>query len=378
MSLSNTRVTLLTITALLATSACGGNGAVPSNAVTAGNAGLQASGSGITPDDNTSILKKLTKDVVIGSTVDPKNGDMAPHSLVVAKTTYGLKKGDLLVCNYEDSTGTAGNGTTVEVLADKPGSAPKTFAQSSLMKGCDGNAITSGNQTYAIGASGTGLVPIDQKGKIGKVIGPITAPFANGDAFPGGLYTPEDIFTSDSTGHVFSIGLGNYGQKKLIEVAKGFDVNGKTGWSELDAAGFAYYPKKDVLYITDGVDNTVVAFSHASNLLEKDEIVVQKGGKTFKCLHPTTTCGSLVLAGSPLNAPEAAAILPNGNLVVANTAGGNTLVELTPTGTVLDTEVVDTSKTQGIYGIVATGTNDTNTRIFFSDVNGNNVQELEP
>jgi len=32
----------------------------------------------------------------------------------------------------------------------------------------------------------------------------------------------------------------------------------------------------------DGVDNTFVAISNASNLLEKNEIVVQPGGKKFK------------------------------------------------------------------------------------------------
>ena len=45
----------------------------------------------------------------------------------------------------------------------------------------------------------------------------------------------------------------------------------------------------DTLYIVDGVDNTIVAVSNASNLLEKDEIVVQPGGKKFKCAYPTKT-----------------------------------------------------------------------------------------
>jgi hypothetical protein len=120
-----------------------------------------------------------------------------------------------------------------------------------------------------------------------------------------------------------------------------------------------------------------VEFTNATDLGYKNEIIVEKGGKKFKCLHPQTTCGKLIYSGAPLHAPEAAAILPNGNLIVANTLGGNTLVELTPKGTVLDTKVIDRSKTQGIFGLVARGSNDNNTVLFFSDTNGNNVQELK-
>ena len=63
--------------------------------------------------------------------------------------------------------------------------------------------------------------------------------------------------------------------------------------------------------------------------------------------------------------------------VVANTHGGNTLVELTPTGQILDTRVVDKRNTAGIYGLAATGTTDSNTKIFFTDTNTNQLYELE-
>jgi hypothetical protein len=140
-----------------------------------------------------------------------------------------------------------------------------------------------------------------------------------------------------------------------------------------------YNPSIDTLYIVDGVTNTLVAFSNASKLLDKDEIVVGSSGKTFQCKYPKTTCGSLVYSGSPLNAPMASALLPNGNLVVANTQGtANTLVELTPAGQVLDTEVVDSGSTQGVFGLVAGGTKDSNTVLYYTDTNSNSVHELEP
>jgi len=109
----NNRVLLLTAGALLATSACGGNTAVPSG-VAGSNSGSQVSsasrasagGSSVVPNDTTSILKKLTKDVEIGfDSRSEKMADMGPHAISLVHSTFGLKKGQLLACNFEDSAG---------------------------------------------------------------------------------------------------------------------------------------------------------------------------------------------------------------------------------------------------------------------------------
>jgi hypothetical protein len=73
----------------------------------------------------------------------------------------------------------------------------------------------------------------------------------------------------------------------------------------------------------------------------------------------------------------ASALLPNGNLIVANTRGGNKLVELTPTGKILDTKTIDTSSTAHIFGLLATGTSDSDTVLFYTDTQTNTLQELE-
>jgi hypothetical protein len=382
MSPFTNRAALLLVGTLLAASACSGNGTVPSSPSSAGSAASQFSGAdsnGASPDDNTSILKKLTKQIVIGSTVDPTNGDTGPHGLAVAPTTYGLKKGQLVVCNFADSSGAAGKGTTIDVLDPTTGATPTTFAQSSKIQGCAGDATTTGDGVYAAGLTSGEVVGFTNKGKKGKTYGsPFVAPLSIVDASNANLYAAEYIFASDAnTGSIISFSINLYGNPKPTEIATGFAVNKASGWNVLGPSGLAYYPKKDILYIADGVDNTVVAFSHASELLVKDEIVVKPGGKTFTCKYPKTTCGTLVKAGKPLKAPEAMTVLPNGNLIVANTQGGNTLVEMTPTGKVLDTKVVDTNETAAIFGLVATGSNDTNTALFFTDANANNLQELE-
>jgi hypothetical protein len=377
----NNRVLMLTAGALFATSACGGNATVPSGVLSAPGA------SSAVPNDSISILKKLTKDVEIGSTVDPKNGDMGPRAISLARATFGLKKGQLVVCNFDDSAGTVGKGTTIEVLNPDPHSKPVTFTQSAKLEGCDGDAITATNQVYGAGLV-SGLVSrFNQDGQLEKSHGsPVEAPFADADAFCGEAYAPEDIYIGDSkTGSVVKLAFVpvSSGNVRLTQVITGFGINKGSGWSVLGPSGIQYNSQKtgslcnDTLYIVDGVDNTVVAVSNASNLLEKNEIVVQPGGKKFKCAHPTKTCATLVYSGAPLNAPVASALLPNGNLIVANTQGGNTLVELTPAGKILDTKTIDTSTTADVFGLLATGTSDSNTVLFYTDTKTNTLQELE-
>jgi len=336
---------------------------------------------GATPDDTTSILNKLTKDVVIGSTVDPTNGDTGPRSIGVVRANYGLKKGEIVVCNFADKNGNAGKGTTLELFSPAPSSQPVTFVQSSKIQGCDGSTTTLGNDVYAGGLTSKDVTGWSNTGKLVRTVGaPFKSPLSTVEASASNFYAAEYIFGSDAvTGGIVSWSVNNYGNPKPLEVATGFKVNKSAGWSALGPSGLSYYPKKDELFIADGVTNTVVYFTHAGELLVKDEIVVQPDGKTFKCKYPGSRnpCGKLVKAGSPLNAPSAMTVLPNGNVIVANTAGGNTLVELTPSGKVLATKVIDTHSTQGIFGLLAIGTNDTNTALYYTDTNDGNLHELE-
>lgn len=375
----------LSAAALVALAACNGSSAIPPGATAGGIQPPLGTAQGITPDDSTSILKKLTKDVVIGSTVDSKNGDMGPRGLALVQQGYGgLKKGQVTLCNFEDSSGKAGNGTSIEVFNPKPGK-PTSLTQNSKIQGCASTSVSNNNDVYAAGATSGLLVSFSPTGKLLKTYGSpnFKQPFSNFDAscahakgFCG--YSAEYMFTADSmTGAITSFSINRYGNKKLLQVIQGFDVNKKSGWSTLGPSGLAYNANKDVLYVADGVDNVVDSFNNASELLVKGEIIVKPGGKTFTCKYPSTTCGKVVLSGKPLNAPVAMTLLSNGNLIVANSAGGNTLVEVTPAGTVLATKVVDKSKTAGVFGLLAIGSNDTNAALFYTDANDNNLHELE-
>jgi hypothetical protein len=374
---------LIVAPAFCALAACGGNGAVPNGAPGGANAASQFSSfdsSVATPAKSGSVLKKLKKDVVIGTTTDPTNGDTGARGLTIVKSNYGeLKSGELAYCDFENKSGTAGQGTTIDLMGAKTGSSPSTFAENSDIEGCDDVAISDGDAVYGAGATSGDVEEFSENGKATKTYGsPIEVPFADADAFCHEAYRPENIFVGDSKdGNIVKFGINVYGSPKELQIISGFAVGKGSGWSVLGPSGLQYDGCKDTLYIVDGADNTIVSVQHVSALLEKDEIVVKKGGKTFDCKYPHTSCATLVYSGKPLDAPVASALLPNGNLIVANTQGGNTLVELSSAGKVLDTKVVDKSSTAGIFGLVAAGSS-SDTTLFFTDTNTNNLQELEP
>ena len=381
----NARIALAAV-AVLAASACSLGSAV----APAPPSSLTPLSRAAAPGDSTSILKQLKRNVVIGSSVDSGNGDKGPRGVSLVHFTYGLKKNQLAVCNFENAAGSAGKGTTVEIFDPKPGSSPTSLAQSAKLEGCSDTVVDTNNGVWATAVTSGLLDAIGSSGTVtGMPIKTLPRPFYLTDAscktalpplvqpqFCG--YSAEYLFTSDAaTGSIVSFSINYYGNPHPTQVATGFAVNKKAGWTRLGPSGLAYSSKKDELYIADGVTNTVVLFTHASELLVKNEIVVKPDGKTFVCKYQKTTCGKLILAGKPLDSPVAMALLPNGNLVVANGAGGNTLVELTTTGTVLATKVVDKGKTSGVFGIVAAGKNDTDTTLFYADANDNNLHELE-
>jgi hypothetical protein len=390
MSTFNNRTRLLVAAIILAASGCGGSSAIPAGGSYSAQEVVASAGSSAAVD-TTSILKKLKKDVEIGSTVDSKNGDTGPRAISLVVSSFGLKKGQLLVCNFDDSAGTAGKGSTIEVLDPTPNSKPRTFAQTNRIEGCDGSAVDSTNEVFGAGRTSGVIEEFNESGKLEESFGsPIEAPLNDAYAFCGLAYATAHVYVSNGkTGAIVQLAFTPVtGKFMVLQSISGFAVNHGSGWSALGPSGFQYNNKKydhnqlcvDTLYIVDGVNNTIVAVYNASQLAEKDEIVVEPGGKKFVCHAPKgklRPCARLVYSGSPLNAPVAQALLPNGNLIVANTKGGNTLVELTPTGKILDTKKIDTNKTADIFGLLAEGTDDSNTVLYYTDTKTNTLQKLE-
>lgn len=54
------------------------------------------------------------------------------------------------------------------------------------------------------------------------------------------------------------------------------------------------------------------------------------------------------------------------------------MVELSPSGGVLDVRNVDRGASGALFGMVATGTSAADTKLYFNDDNDNDLQVLEP
>ncbi len=362
-------------TAVLAAAAgCAhGGGMLPS----AGAAFARQSPGQVRPDDTTSVLKQLRKQVVIGSTVDPKLHQLNPYGLTVAPATAGdFEKGDLAVCNFNAKSNVQGTGYTIVALHPKPGSKPLLVTDGKTLTGCAALALGPADDIWAAAfsaddnpvLSASGQLETNIKGKdFERPWGQVYAQPTSGN--------PAFYESNAADGTIVRINLGSKFTYDVI--AKGFAVNhGKPG-SIFGPSGLAYDATGDTLYIVDGANDTVVGFSNVSSI-SSGGIIVEKGGKTFK--GPAASDAHLVFAGKPLDGPISSALLFNGNLVVGNTSnpsGQNVMVELTPHGKLLDVRNVDKGAAGALFGIVATGANAAGTKVYFNDDNDNDVQVLE-
>jgi hypothetical protein len=88
----------------------------------------------------------------------------------------------------------------------------------------------------------------------------------------------------------------------------------------------------------------------------------------------------LVFSGAPLNGPISSALLWDGHMVLGNTLdpnGQNLLVEIAPHGNrVLNVKNVDTGAGAALFGMVASGSKTSDTKLFFNDDNDNTVKLL--
>ncbi len=374
-SLLSPRATVAALALLLAAGCAHGGAVVPPQQAAVAPAPLSQTEA----KKGTSILKTLKKQVVIGSTISPKLHQLNPYGLTVAPSTYGdFKAGDLVVCNFNNNKNVQGTGYTIVTLHPTPGSTPHLFSTDKLLRGCDALALTAGDVPFTADFSANNMLFLTDVGKLVEELKgkPFNRPFGVVYAQPASW--DASLYESNAgDGTIVRVNIG-FSQITYDVIATGFAINhGKPG-SILGPSGLAYNPVGDILYIVDGKNNTVVSFSNVS-VIPKDAIKVGKDGKTFT--GPSAHSAHLVFAGTPLNAPISSALLYNGNLVVGNTgnpAGQNIMVELSPDGKVLATRNVDKGAAGAIFGMVATGTSTSTTKLYFNDDNANNLQVLQP
>lgn len=357
------------------------------------------------PPAPTAVIAGLATTATIGSTVDVGtglgSGDANPYGLAIAPiTTGGVTAGDLIVCNYNDSKGNAGAGTTIEDLKPVAGSKPVRVAQDASLAGCNALAINPGGPIW-VAAYTANDNPIYVPAKTGMSY-TLATTLANaymwnkpwgqifGSPTPvAGSTTPAPAAFYISNAGDGSIVQANITANGLVftQIITGFPHSVDAKYGILAPAGLTYDPSSDTLYVVSSNTNSVLAFKSVSTI-PKNGIVITVAAVTSTGAYSSVTSAAysftgtasaqakVVFSGAPLSYPISSALLYNGDLVVGNT-GDNNLVEIQPSsGTVLGTKSVDTGAPGAIFGIATSGTTQATQKVYFNNDNANSVVSL--
>jgi len=325
-----------------------------------------------------SILAQLpTSPERIVSTVAPTNGDVNPYGVAVVPKGFPaggmLAPGNILVSNFNNSTGGQGTGTTIVNIA--PGAQATVFFQGQPGLGLTtalgvlragfvlvGNVPTNGGTTAGQGS----LLVIDHLGNLVTTLanatfldGPwdltINDQGNNAQVFVSnvlsGTVTRLDVFVGDGKFHV--IGANQIAHGYLHRTDPAALVIGPTG--------LAYNPFLDLLYVASTGDNEIFAIPFAAHT-NKD---VVKGLPVYK-------------DSTHLHGPLGLVLAPNGHLITANgdavNPGGtqNALVEFTAFGKFVAQYQVDPGAVGAAFGL-AIGIDDDSFRLAVVNDNQNTV-----
>ena len=310
---------------------------VASALLTSAHHSAGAASSAASPQGQLSSLKDST----IGSVVAP-NGDQNPFGVAVIPTTAGvLTKGNLLVADFSNAGGVAGQGMTI-MQVDPTTHVASTFFSDPSASGPVGIAINPPNDFVWIGAygaagDGTGAndLLISPSGSLVTTFNDTsTSDAASFLGIWGQGVSQFDGATSFYWGNAGNATTGTGGgdvwrldphptgtangqplNSTYTQIANG-QAQTPAGGNAATAAGpqgYAFDASNDVLYETNDSSNTLYAIPGAAT-----------------ASGPVTP--RVVFSGAPLSSPENVVIDPaNGNLLVVN-AGNNKLVEITPNG----------------------------------------------
>ncbi|MGW7002720.1 hypothetical protein ACWGCW_07800 [Streptomyces sp. NPDC054933] len=294
----------------------------------------------------------------IASTV-PSNGDVNPYGTVVVPQTVGtLRKGNVLVSNFNNSLNQQGTGTTIVQVS--PNGHVSQFAQidpAHLPGPCPGGVgLTTALSVLPHGWVVVGSLPTGDGNSAHAQAGCLLVLDNHGtvrETFAGdGINGPwdmtavskgdrTDLFVTNvlngtvaaggnvvNKGTVLRIALRLHGdrppiRKATTEIGSGFA-------EKTDPAALVIGPTgvglghDGTLYVADTINNRIAAIPHALTR------------------HSTADTGRNVSVGGLLNGPLGMAIAPNGNILTVNGNDGN-IVETTPQGAQLTSRQLDSS-----------------------------------
>jgi len=294
------------------------------------------------------------------------NGDNNPYGVAFVPKGFPsgpLNPGDILVSNFNSSSGVQGTGTTI-VAVPANGVAGNVFTFFSIPF----NAPTDGGFTTALGVLKRGFVvvgnlpntplpdgtPQPQSGSLlfidstGKNI---VLRYTN--AIDANVNGPWDLTIDDggNTATIFfsnvlsgtvvrlgvTVGTTSVAVTSSVEIANGYTTAPSVPALVLGPTGLAYDKSTDTLYVASTADNAIYKIPNA----ESRSLPVVKG--------------TLVTSDSThLHGPLALVLAPNGNLLTAN---GDAVNPPTPAGPELFSEIAEFTKQGKFLGSLSVDPN---------------------
>ena len=333
--------------------------------------------------DPQGFLETVHKHTTLINTV-PDNGDQNPYALVVAPVSAGtVKKDDVLVDNFNNSTNLQGTGSTIvdyhpdtkqmsvfavipRDLKECPGGIGLSTAMTMLKSGWVIVGSTPSNDGTT-GTKGAGcLIVLDPQGKVTSTISSpnINDPWGNMAVVDNG--NSATLFVSNA-----GFGVGSAAGeppvfkqatvlrldldipdgkppvvKKETVVGSGFGAQADKGVFLVGPTGLALSSDQKLLYVSDAIGNRV-------NAIEDPMTRDTSAG-----------VGRQLTADGLLHRPLAMVTAPNGHLLVTNALNGQ-VVEIDPaSGKQIYARWIDTDKAQSppgngdLFGIVMTPAGD--------------------
>lgn len=312
-----------------------------------------------TDRDGRTFLGPLHTVSTVASTI-PANGDLNPYgTALVKKSTGDLRRGNVLVSNFNNAANEQGTGTTLVQVSPKgttrlfaeidpdnlPGPCPGGVGLTTALSILPGGWVVVGSLPTADGTSDTAqagcLLVLDKHGKVRETFSShgINGPW---DMTAKSHGDKTDLFVTNvlngtvagggdivRRGTVLRITLRTHGNRPPTRIATtkiGSGFAEKTDPEALVIGPTGVGLRDGTLYVADTVDNRITAIPDALTR------------------HTSAGTGRVITTDRHLNGPLGMAITPKGNILTTNGGDGN-IVETTPRGHQVAVRTLDTSGT---------------------------------
>jgi hypothetical protein len=288
----------------------------------------------------------------------PSNGDVNPYGVAIVPKTLqaggGIQAGDILVSNFNDSNNLQGRGTTIVRVT--PAGNVSTFFTSqqqgltAALGVLSNGSVLIGNLPTADGTSATvSAGQLSVLDRFGDFLGTLGGGSING---PWGMAVDDLGSNGSGVAHVFLSNVLNgtilrfdityspsFLQAGVITLASGFNHRVDPAALVLGPSGMVYDAAHNRLLVASSYDNAVYQIANAATASAQQSAVYLFSSQTY------------------LHGPLDIGLLPNGNILVANSDGSNTdpnqpseLAEFTAAGAFVDQMSIDPNN-GGAFGL---------------------------